>query len=68
MTDAIMRTPAAAAYVGLASSTLEKLRLYGGGPVFIRLGTRAVGYRRLDLDTWLEGCARQSTSDLGGRK
>jgi len=33
-----LRTPAAADYLGYAESTLEKKRLTGDGPPFIRLG------------------------------
>ncbi len=50
----ILRTPEAASYVGLSASTLEKMRLSGGGPRFIRLGGRAVGYELRDLDAWLD--------------
>jgi predicted DNA-binding transcriptional regulator AlpA len=52
----IFRTPGAAGYVGLSPSTLEKKRLTGGGPAFIRLGGRAVGYDVRDLDAWLDAC------------
>lgn len=50
----ILRTPGAAEYLGLAESTLEKMRITGVGPRFIRLGGRAVGYDRQDLDAWLD--------------
>lgn len=50
----ILRTAEAAEYVGLSSSTLEKQRLNGEGPQFIRLGGRAIGYDLKDLDDWLE--------------
>ena len=63
----ILRTADAAQYVDLAESTLEKLRVYGGGPTFIRLGARAIRYRREDLDAWLAAGARRSTSDLGNK-
>lgn len=56
-----LRTPAAADYCGLSASTFEKLRVSGGGPAYIKLGRRVV-YHRTDLDTWLEGKRRQSTS------
>ena len=49
----ILRTPEAAEYVGLAESTLEKQRVSGTGPRFIRLGSRAIGYDIRDLDAWL---------------
>ncbi len=51
----ILRTREAAEYCGLAPATLEKLRATGGGPAFIRLGTRAIGYDIRDLDRWLDG-------------
>lgn len=50
----VLRTKPAAEYLGFAESTLEKLRLSGAGPRFIRLGTRAVGYDVADLDAWLK--------------
>jgi predicted DNA-binding transcriptional regulator AlpA len=62
----ILRQPAAAKYVGLAESTLEKYRLTGGGPRFVRLGVRAIGYDVQDLDAWIDAQKRSSTSDGGG--
>jgi predicted DNA-binding transcriptional regulator AlpA len=63
MADVCMRTPEAARYVALAESTLTKMRLTGDGPPFVKVGARAVAYRKADLDTWLETRIRQSTSD-----
>ena len=63
MINRIVRTPEAAAYCGLSASTFEKLRLTGDGPEFIRLGRRAVGYKRDSLDAWLDSRRRRSTSD-----
>jgi predicted DNA-binding transcriptional regulator AlpA len=63
----VLRTAGAATYTGLTSSTLEKARLAGWGPPFIRLGARAVGYLVEDLDSWLESRKRSSTSDEGPR-
>ncbi len=50
----MLRTPDAARYVGLSASTLEKLRLVGKGPAWIRLGARTVGYDVTALDEWLD--------------
>ena len=61
----ILRPPEASAYTGLSESTLAKRRLRGEPPIFVRLGARAVGYLREDLDAWLESCRRRSTSDPG---
>lgn len=60
----VLRTPAAAQHLGLATSTLEKLRVFGGGPRFLRIGVRAVGYSLPDLDNWLRDRAQLSTSDV----
>lgn len=57
-----LRTPDAAAYLGLAKSTLEKMRVYGGGPVFAALG-RVVVYEVGDLDAYVEARKRHSTSE-----
>jgi predicted DNA-binding transcriptional regulator AlpA len=67
MQENILRTTAEAAkYLALASSTLEKFRIRGAGPKFVRLGSRAIRYRIEDLDLWLARCERRSTSDRGG--
>ena len=57
-----VRTPEAAAYTGFAESTLEKLRVSGDGPLYIRVG-RVVVYDPDDLDAWLSAHKRRSTSD-----
>ena len=63
---AAMRPNAAAAYLALSSQRLAKLRLYGGGPTFIKAG-RSILYRREDLDSWLASLSRLSTSDSGAK-
>jgi excisionase family DNA binding protein len=57
-----LRTPEAAEYTGLSKSTLEKLRVTGGGPAYSSLG-RTVVYRLEDLDEWVCAHRRTSTSD-----
>ena len=62
----VLRTKRAAKYVGLSKSFLDKKRQTGGGPPFIRLGGRAIGYDVKDLDEWLDqrrSTARESESD-----
>jgi predicted DNA-binding transcriptional regulator AlpA len=54
--------PEAAAYCGSSASTFAKLRLYGGGPTFVKLGRRVV-YDPADLDAWLAAHRRNSTSE-----
>lgn len=57
----MLRTEDAANYVGLSASTLTKLRLFGNGPEYIKLG-KAVVYNPTDLDAWLSTKRRRSTS------
>lgn len=61
-----LKTDEAAQYLGLSSSLLNKLRLTGGGPVFVRLAGRAIRYRRADLDAWANASAMASTSQAPG--
>jgi predicted DNA-binding transcriptional regulator AlpA len=58
-----LRSPAAAAYLGLSASTLAKMRLRGDGPVYSKAGPRIVVYDVADLDAWLATRRRQSTSE-----
>ena len=68
MDKRILRTPAAAEYLGVSASTLEKRRLSGDGPRFLRLGGRAVGYDRRDLDKWLDEQRRSMSGTDGGMR
>jgi hypothetical protein len=45
----------------ISESTLEKLRLSGGGPVYIKRG-RSVRYAFKDVEEWLAAGRRRSTS------
>jgi excisionase family DNA binding protein len=55
-----MRVKQAAHYLGLSKSTLDKLRCFGGGPRYFKLG-RAVVYQSDDLDAWKAERSRSST-------
>jgi hypothetical protein len=57
-------TARAADYLGLSKTYLDKLRCFGGGPRFAKIGRRVI-YRVSDLDAWLEQHMRGSTSDAG---
>ena len=56
----------AAEYLRSSTSTLAKLRVYGGGPTFCRLG-RAIRYRQSDLDEFMERSVARSTSEAEHR-
>ena len=56
-----LRADAAARYVGLAPSTLAKMRVRGDGPPFSKAGARVVVYDVRDLDDWLRATRRTAT-------
>ena len=58
----LLRTEPAAQYCGSTKSTLDKRRVRGQPPAFIKLG-KTVVYDTRDLDEWLTSCRRQSTSE-----
>lgn len=58
-------TKQAADYLQLSHSWLAKLRVYGDGPTFVKLGRRIL-YRKSDLDDWASNNRRNSTSNAKG--
>jgi hypothetical protein len=58
-----LRTPAAAEYLGIAESTLEKWRVAGIGPQFERAGSRIVVYSIEALESFLAARRARSTSE-----
>ena len=62
-----LRTPEAAEYLGLSVSTLEKLRVTGGGPAFAAMG-RAISYGVTDLDAWAAARTVNNTSEARARR
>ena len=55
-----IRVAEAANYIGLSVSTLNKLRCFGGGPAYLKLG-RCVFYSITDLDAWVAERRRTTT-------
>lgn len=51
-------TKSAAKRLGLSYQTLEKWRSQQRGPRFVKLGNKAVRYRKSDLDAFIEGGVR----------
>ncbi len=66
ITPKLLNTGEAAERLGVSASYLNKLRLQGGGPAFVKLGTR-VSYDPCDLAAWLDAQKRRSTSEYNGR-
>lgn len=59
-----VRCKVAAGYLGVSCSMLAKLRMQGNGPVYMKAGHRIVLYNMSDLDAWLAGRRRYSTSQV----
>lgn len=65
-TNCYLRTSAAAHYLGIGKSTLERKRIEGTGPQFRVLGTKIVVYAIEDLDIWASRLVLSSTSERQG--
>ena len=60
----LLTTEEAATYLRLSPRTLERYRVTGEGPRYLKIG-RLVFYRRSELEHWLKDKTRRSTSDPG---
>ena len=62
---ALIDEKAAAEFLGLTDRTMQGNGYRGGGCRYIRLSSRCIRYRRVDLREWAESRIRTSTSDPG---
>ena len=62
----VMTTVEAAKYCRLSKQTLERYRVTGDGPRFLKFGDAngAVRYNRAELDSWLTSRTVRSTSEV----
>ena len=51
--ESLFTTREAAQYLGLAKITLDIWRSKGKPPAYIKIGNRAIRYRRADLDAFI---------------
>jgi predicted DNA-binding transcriptional regulator AlpA len=56
-----LTTKEVAARVHLSEGALEKMRVTGGGPIFLKLG-KAVRYERMAVEAWLDAARRETTT------
>ncbi len=63
-----VRVQQAADYLGVSKSFLDKARIYGGGPQYMRFG-RSIVYSTADLDEWARSCTVANDNvAAGGRE
>ena len=65
MQDAFLTQREAAGVLRISERTLERFRLDGSGPQFVKAGRRVL-YRRSDIDAWTDARTFNSTSEMGG--
>ena len=63
MKHQLFTTDQAATYLGVSKAFLERDRWAGARIPFIKVGTRAVRYRLVDLENYIDGRTRRSTSE-----
>ena len=56
---------AAAEHLNLTDRAMQAFRQRGDGPKYIRISSRCIRYRRVDLKAWADARMRVSTSDPG---
>ena len=64
-TPRLLSTRQAAALIGVGESTLEKMRVYGNGPKYVKLSKLPRGrviYDLADVEKWLASLKRSNTS------
>lgn len=62
MQTQLLNTTEAARFLGVSKAFLERDRWAGARIPFIKVGARAVRYRQEDLDGYIQGRVRISTS------
>lgn len=61
-----LTTSEAAAYIGKSASWLNKTRMNGSGPVYLKLGG-SVRYSPSDLDAWIAAQRRTAVYDFANK-
>jgi len=63
--DRLLNEVQAAGFLGFSIRALQGWRVKGGGPRFVKIGGKAVRYRRRDLIAFAESNLRANTCDPG---
>ena len=60
--DRLLNERDAAVFLGYSMRALQNWRVRGGGPVFVKVSSRSIRYRRRDLIAWTESKLAEHTS------
>lgn len=63
--DRLLTEDEAGRFLGFTARALQGWRFKGGGPYFVKIGGKAVRYRRRDLIAWAEENIRRHSTDGG---
>jgi len=61
--DSLLTERQTARYLNFTQRCLQAWRQRGGGPKYVRISSRAIRYRKIDLDDWIEERLKASTSE-----
>jgi predicted DNA-binding transcriptional regulator AlpA len=61
--DRLLTEKELSSWLGLSLPTLQRMRSKGGGPRFVKLSFRRVGYRPTDVESWLTARTAERISD-----
>lgn len=61
--DTLLTETQAAELLGYSIRALQNWRVRGGGPVYVKVSSRSVRYRRRDLHAWVESKLRRHSSE-----
>ena len=64
--ESLLNESQVAKILQLTPRALQRWRLEGRGPRFVRLSRRCIRYKREDICQWIENRIRVSTSDSSG--
>jgi excisionase family DNA binding protein len=67
MNTRLLNTAEAAQFLGVSKAFLERDRWAGARIPFVRVGDRAVRYQLSELEAYIAGQVRHSTSDRGAQ-
>ena len=51
--DQLLNEKQVAAWLGISTPCLQRMRSNGSGPPFVQLSERRIGYRKSDVEQWL---------------